>query len=215
MMRSPSEPITYMEEDLIQRSRAGDSDAFAALVEEHRDAMYHLAWRMVGSPEDAADLVQEAFVRAYRSLDRFEGRSSFRTWVHRITVHCCLNHLRRRKRKGEVAYQEEWMDNPGYQERAGEARLHGRIDRPDQAADRSDLTAAIEGALGELSPDHRAAFLLREYNGLSYKEIAEATGVSMGTVMSRLHYARKALQEILTERIPGHTRGRERGVESQ
>src|SRR5690606_24140970 len=88
MMRSPSEPITYMEEDLIQRSRAGDSDAFAALVEEHRDAMYHLAWRMVGSPEDAADLVQEAFVRAYRSLDRFEGRSSFRTWVHRITVHC-------------------------------------------------------------------------------------------------------------------------------
>jgi RNA polymerase sigma-70 factor (ECF subfamily) len=200
-----------MEEDLVQRSQAGDTEAFAALVEEHRNAMYHLAWRMVGSSEDAADIVQDAFVRAYRSIGRFEGRSSFRTWIHRITVHCCLNHLRSRKRKGEVAYQEEWMDGIGQQGIAGsDRRVQGRVERPDQAADRRDLTLAIEHALEQLSPDHRAAFLLREYNGLSYKEIAEATGVSIGTVMSRLHYARKALQGILQESLPAHTLGMER-----
>jgi len=161
--------------------------------------MYHLAWKMLGSPTDAADVVQEAFLRAFRGLSEFHGKSSFRTWIYRITVHCCLNHLRQRQRRPQM----EYLDEVDHGEAAEcEVRLHGELPAPDRAAELQDLRAAIDNALADLSPNHRLTFVLREYNGLSYKEIADITGVSIGTVMSRLHYARKRLQELLLEFRP-------------
>ena len=188
-----------MDRQLVQRSQRGDLEAFSQLVEAHQDAMYHLAWKMLGSPTDAADVVQEAFLRALRGLGEFHGKSSFRTWLYRITVHCCLNHLRHRQRRPEAEYFDEVAHTEAG---GGEIRLQGQVPRPDTAAELGDLRAAIDAALGELSPGHRLTFVLREYNGLSYKEIADVTGVSLGTVMSRLHYARNRLQQLLVEFKP-------------
>ncbi len=180
---------------LLAAARAGDMDAFAALFEPLRPMIFAVAVRLVG-PDDADDVVMETFLKAWRALPGFAGRASLKTWLLRIARNAALDLLRSRSRRGVY---EQSLDEAAPEDgvRFEETVPDPRAAPPDLEAMRKDLGIALERALAELDPSHRTVFLLREVDGLSYKEIAEAVGVRLGTVMSRLFYARRALRRSL------------------
>ena len=153
--------------DLIAAARAGDDEAFGRLVDRYRDRVYGVAYRVVGNAEDAMDIAQEAFVKAWTSLPKFRGRSAFFTWIYRIATNLSLDHLRR-NRAASVEYDDELVPDalPGL-DPAPSAQPS-----PRREAMRADTRRAIEQALEKLSPEHRAVLVLRELEGRSYKEIA-------------------------------------------
>ena len=187
--------------EIVRRAQAGDHDAFRMLVERYQGRAYGLALRVLRDEEQAKDAVQDAFLKVYRSLDRFEGRAGFYTWLYRIVMNQCLDHKRRDKSDREV----EWNDESAVgllDASESAASLAGRdADReaPDVAIERSEIRQAVARAIDALPEDARRTIQLREIDGLSYKEIAEAMGIPKGTVMSRLHYARQRLRELLQE----------------
>jgi RNA polymerase sigma-70 factor (ECF subfamily) len=178
------------ETELLQRARQGDQQAFGALVERYQRRVVGVAQAVVHNPDDAIELAQETFIRAYENLAKFESRSSFSTWLYRIAANLAIDFRRREGRhlvlRGEDAENEfQRLPSPrgnSYQETA-----------------RGELNRRINAALGELTPEHRAVILLREVEGLSYDEISEVLDVPRGTVMSRLHYARGRLRTILKD----------------
>ena len=177
------------ESELLRRARAGDRDAFGELVEAHQRQVYHHALRMVGNEEDAADAAQEAFFKAWRGLPRFRGNSAFSTWLYKLADNAALDLLRReKKRRGDVALD----DLP-----AGEQTAAGPS--PQRALEERERSRAVAEGLAKLSADHRRALVLREIDGLSYAEIAEALEADLGTVKSRIARARMALAKILRE----------------
>ena len=182
--------------DLVRESQAGDYSAFDALVTRHRGRVYAMIQNMVKNEADAWDLAQEVFVKVWKALPKFEARARFSTWLYRITHNVVYDWMR--KRKLETA--GELDDNLLNRERiaTGATTTPSRNPRPDEALERGELRGRIAGALGKLSEGHREAILLREVQGLEYKEIAEVMDCSIGTVMSRLFYARKKLQALLT-----------------
>ena len=180
----------------IERARNGDHDAFRVLVERYQTRVHRLAMRVLRDEEQARDAVQEAFLKVYRSLDRFEGRSSFYTWMYRLVLNLCLDMRRRDRSDREVEWDEERShaaDAPGNPPR--EAADGG----PEGALQRSQIRERVAAAIETLPDAQRETLVLREVEGLSYGEIAQALGISKGTVMSRLHYARKKVQRILEE----------------
>jgi RNA polymerase sigma-70 factor (ECF subfamily) len=186
--------------NLVKRVRNGDKDAFRELVERYQRKVFSIAYGMVGNREDAMDLVQDAFLKAYRNLDRFEGSSSFYTWLYRIVVNVCIDYIRRHGKRHKVEYDDQIQ-----REEAVDAddRIHASklgLD-PTKVQGRRELIEQIEKALEELSPIHKEAIILREIEGLSYQEMAEVLDIATGTVMSRLHHARKNLQEKLREYV--------------
>ena len=182
--------------DLVARCRSGDQQAFRTLVDRHGRGAFQLARRLVGGDEDAEDVVQEAFLKAYRSLDRFRGGSAFYTWFYRIVYNVSIDRIRKLRRVRTVDYD----DTIGRGEDAGGGAdlLPPRLDSdPARVQARRELKDQMEAALEQLSEDHRAVIVLREVRGLSYAEIAEVVGCPKGTVMSRLHHARKKMQALL------------------
>ena len=178
---------------LVDRARAGEAAAFETLVKRHQAAAFALAYQMVRHREDAQDIAQEAFVRVFRGLRDFQGQAAFKTWLHRIVVNLALDALRRRSRHPGASYDD--AREPGEEARE---EVGTRPDEdPDRALEAREAGEAIRMALEELPAPQRAALLLREVEGLSYQEIAEVLGCAVGTVMSRLHYARRRLQERL------------------
>lgn len=175
--------------ELVDRSRAGDLEAFDELVTEYRGRMYAMVYAMVRNEQDAWDIAQEGFVKAWRSLGRFSGQAAFSTWLHRIMANTAIDWMRRRARRPEAEFDEALA--------AEGTGTSGESATPSDEAVRRELGERIEEAMGRLSPDHRAVVVLREVQGLSYHEMAEALGCSEGTVMSRLYYARKALRKSL------------------
>jgi len=174
--------------ELVQRTREGDRNAFRELVERYQSKVAGLALGMLRSREDALDVTQETFTKAYQNLDRFKGDASFYTWVYRIAFNVCVDHQRREGRLPQVPLDSEGAttqatDHPG--------------DQPFQRARDTELAHAIREAIAELTPEHRAVILLREVEGLSYEEISRVLQCPKGTVMSRLHYARRQLQARL------------------
>lgn len=186
--------------EVIQRVRNGESDAFRLLVERYQGRAYRLALRVLRDEEAARDAVQDAFVKAYSALGRFEGRSSFFTWLYRLVMNQCLDAKRRDKSGREVAFEEG-----GGLELEPEASMNpvpevdGVSFAPAATLMRKELLAHLARAVEQLPPAARETLLLREVEGLSYAEIATALGIPKGTVMSRLHYARKQLQKWLIE----------------
>lgn len=183
--------------ELVQKASAGDKEAYRALVEKYQQRVYTIALDVVKSPEDAEDIAQEVFVKAYLSLRDFKGQSSFYTWLYRIAYNMAIDFRRRVSRRGGAAveFDESRLDSaveavPGTQSRFGS---------PQEVMLRKEESQQIQRVLSQISPEHRAVITLREIDGLSYEEIADVVGVSKGTVMSRLHYARKRLQEGLKE----------------
>jgi RNA polymerase sigma-70 factor (ECF subfamily) len=176
--------------ELVDKARAGDHQAFRVLVERYQGRVYGMALRVLRNEDAARDAVQDGFLKAYGALDRFEGRSSFYTWLYRIVMNQCLDRKRRDRSDREV----EWNDEvaTGLEEGGAMAAT-----APDVAAERGELREVLGRAIADLPEDARRTIQLREIDGLSYKEIAAALGVPKGTVMSRLHYARRRLQEAL------------------
>lgn len=183
--------------ELVERCQRGLLDAYEPLVNRYRDKVYALAYSMLRNEDDAADIAQEAFVRAWQAIGRFKKNASFYTWLYRITANLCIDFVRKRDRRPTVLF-EEAVDPDA------DADLHvppSNKQMPTDEAQRKELREQIDVALLELSPEHRTVILLREYEGLEYAEIAKVVGCSIGTVMSRLHYARKNLYKLLKDVI--------------
>jgi RNA polymerase sigma-70 factor (ECF subfamily) len=176
---------------LVQRCQRGQISAFQELVSRHYQKVFLVVLGIVNQREDAMDLTQETFFRAYRKIDGFKGDSSFYTWVYRIGVNLAIDFQRQRKRiptelKDSGEEFDESMENP---ERPGSD--------PGREVQRKQVEQRLLAAIEDLTPDHKAVIVLRAIEGLSYKEISRVLGCSEGTVMSRLHYARKKLLEKL------------------
>jgi RNA polymerase sigma-70 factor (ECF subfamily) len=181
------------DEELLAESRQGKLAAFQELVEKYQRRMFAVAYGILSNREDALDAVQEALIKAYRSLPDFKGESSFYTWLYRITVNAAIDIARKAGRHEEVEFREE-LD---VDEEKGDFPIAPVSENPAERLVRKELGELIERAILSLPVDQRTAIVLREMEGLSYKEIAEIMKCSEGTVMSRLHYGRKKLQELL------------------
>ena len=186
-------PASQRDRALVQRCQNGDSSAFDDLVTHYRAKVYAMILNMIHNDADAWDLSQDVFVKAWKALPKFENRSAFYTWLYRITHNVTYDWIR--KRKGKIT--GEFDDAVAQDMETSAPTAPGHAERPDEAAKRSELRAEIAAAIESLSEDHRQVILLKEIDGLSYKEIAEVIDSSIGTVMSRLFYARKKLQAIL------------------
>lgn len=185
----------------VARAQRGDADAFGELVARYRGRMYQVAYGVVSHHETAMDLTQEAFLRAYQSLGAFRGEAKFSTWLRRIVTNVCLDHLRKSERRTVFASYDD-SRGEGDDDPDG-LRLTGTLEPPDARVARKELGCAILEALQNLTPEQRAAIVLREVEGMSYEEIATTMDCAVGTVMSRLHYARKRLRSLLTEHYDG------------
>jgi len=186
------------DEEAIQGVLAGNRDAFVVLVERYQGRAFRLALRVLRNEESARDAVQEAFLKAYSALPRFQGRSSFYTWLYRLVMNQCLDMKRRDKSDRQV----EWEDE-GTGESSADSLLPPEVAgvrfAPAASMMRQQLRERIAEAIERLPDGPRETLILRELEGLSYAEIAEAQEIPKGTVMSRLHYARKQLQSDLIE----------------
>lgn len=191
---------------LIDRVKAGDRAAFQQLVEKYQARAYRIAFEIVGSKEDAEDVIQESFVKAYLSLDKFRQQAAFYTWFYRIVYNMAIDARRRRARRGgtPAEYDDELLNK-----QESNTSTLGSVETPESSLYRKEQSARISAALQTISEEHRAVITLREFDGLSYDDIARVTGVTRGTVMSRLHYARKRLQAALKDLRPGIDDGSE------
>lgn len=177
---------------LVKAAQGGDMTAFEELVARHRDKIYARAYSIVHHEEQALDLSQEAWIKAWQRLDQFAGESSFTTWMTRIAINLCLDHLRRHQR----FRVEPLSDDPDDPE-ALDRLLPPVWTRPTERLERTELRSTIDAALAKLSEAHRTVLVLHEFEGLEYKAIAKTVGISVGTVMSRLFYARRRLAALL------------------
>jgi RNA polymerase sigma-70 factor (ECF subfamily) len=171
--------------------------AYEQLVRRYRQRVYGLAYSMVRNEQDATDIAQEAFVRAWQAIRKFQKNASFYTWLYRITTNLCIDFVRKRERRPTTTFEE--AIDPETDVDVNEPPSSNPL--PTEELRRKELRLQIYAALRELSPAHRVVIQLREFDGLDYAEIARAVGCSIGTVMSRLHYARKHLQKLLKDAL--------------
>ena len=177
---------------VIRRVCAGDTDAFEALVTAYQKQVYNLALRTVGNEEDAAEMTQEAFLRAYRSLGSFRGDSKFSVWLYRLTTNICIDFLRSRGRRPTVSLTAADEDEEPQELDVADDRFD-----PVQSLERAELRRAVQRGLASLPEDYRRILMLRELSGLSYAEIGQVLRLEEGTVKSRLFRARKKLCDFL------------------
>lgn len=184
--------ISDIDEKIIQTVLTGDVNAFETLVTKYEKTVYNLALRMTGNAEDAADMTQETFLKAYRSLKNFRGESKFSVWLYRITSNVCLDFLRSKSRRAETSLTVE--NDEGEEEELAVPDLSAN---PEDKLLSSLTREAIVRGLETLSPEQREILLLREINGLSYDEIAKTLGIELSTVKTRIFRARKRLAAFL------------------
>ena len=188
---------------LVERIVAGDSSAFREIYDRYHARAYGIALGVVKNPQDARDIVQEAFIKVHRHLQNFQGSSSFYTWLYRIVMNLSIDHIRRAKRKKNVDYD----DGIGRadDEIAGDGAILPKLleGNPGKSVLRKELAEALELALDQLPEHHRAVIMLREIEGMSYEEMSEALEVPKGTIMSRLFHARRKMQQSLAEYLDG------------
>ena len=190
-----SSPPQEYDATLVERARNGDLDAFDSLTLKYRQRLLSVIYNMTSNREDAADLTQEAFVKAFRSIGRFKGKSSFFTWLYRIGVNVTLSHLQKNKARRFFSFEnlsEEVNQETAFEILASRAKTERRTLL-------NELQEKLNEALQELSNKHRTIVVLFEIEGLSHKQIAEIMKCSEGTVRSRLHYAKQQLQGYLSD----------------
>ena len=183
--------------DLVQRVQAGDSAAFRELFDKYHRRAFAVAMGVVKNQDDALDAVQEAFVKVHKNIHKFQGSSSFYTWLYRIVMNASIDHVRKKSRRKSLDFDEYALHEQSAV--AGDGALVPNITdaNPGKAALRRELGSAIQGALAELPEHHRAVIVLREIEGMSYEQMADTLEVPKGTVMSRLFHARKKMQAAL------------------
>ncbi|HZR16566.1 MAG TPA: sigma-70 family RNA polymerase sigma factor [Verrucomicrobiae bacterium] len=179
---------------LVRTAQSGNMAAFEELVARHRDKIYARAYSMMRNEEEAVDLSQEAWVKAWQRLRQFQGDSSFGTWMTRIVINLCLDQLRKHKRQRTESIEAMSEESGGV-----ERQMPVVTTNPTAGLERSELRQRIDRALGLLSHEHRTVLVLHEFEELEYKEIAKVMGCSIGTVMSRLFYARRKMAALLSD----------------
>lgn len=185
------------QQDLLERLKNGDQRAFAIFVSQHQQRVFRIVYRMLGNEHEAEDVAQEVFVSVFKSISNFRGDSKIETWLFRIATNHCYNrikYLQRRAHDKKMAF-EEHADSRGYGSRKSE--------RPDALAEGYELERQLQLSLLELSEEHRTLLILRDIESLAYDEIAQITGLEIGTVKSRLHRARMKLRTILKSKTEG------------
>jgi RNA polymerase sigma-70 factor (ECF subfamily) len=185
------------DQELVSAVRNGDSDAFRTLFERYNRRAYALAFGVLRNQDDALDVVQDAFIKAHKYLDKFEGNSSFYTWLYRIVMNLAIDHLRKHRRVRPVELDETRLESEG------DEWLLPRIlgGNPGRALLDKQIRGRIDQALDELSENHRTVLVMRELEGLSYEDMAQAMRCSKGTIMSRLFHARRNMQKRLLDLI--------------
>ena len=182
------------DETLVRAAQQGDMAAFEELVARHRDKLYARAYSMMRNEEDAIDLSQEAWVKGWQRLKQFQGESSFATWMTRITINLCLDAIRKQKRQRAESIEAMDEESGGVERQMPVVTVN-----PTEGLERTELRARIDEAMGKLSHAHRTVLVLHEFGGMEYKLIAKTMGCSIGTVMSRLFYARRKLAALLDD----------------
>lgn len=177
---------------LVREAQQGDLGSFEELVARHRDRIYARAYSMLRNEEDAVDLSQEAWVRGWQRLAQFQGESSFGTWMTRVVINLCLDYLRKQKRQRSESIEAMEEESGGVERQMPVVEAN-----PTASLERQELRQRIDAALGQLSNEHRTVLVLHEFQEMEYKEIAKEMGCSIGTVMSRLFYARRKLAALL------------------
>lgn len=180
---------------LVELAQNGDSAAFGELIESHERLVYNVVYRMLTNHEDAKDISQEVFLKAYRYLNKFDGKASFSTWLYRIAVNTSIDELRKRKGKETVSLEKEIDSGDGMLKKEYADNSAG----VEEQVMVKESMANIKQAMENLSSEHRVIITLRDFEGLSYTEISEITQTSLGTVKSRLARARKALKDLIIE----------------
>ncbi len=200
-MDHPSKPMsphqdnekpTVPDENLVQAAQKGDTKAFEELYARHRDKIYARAFSMMRNEEEAVDLSQEAWVKGWQRLAQFQGESSFVTWMTRIVINLCLDQLRKHKRQRAESIEALDEESGGVERQMPVVTIN-----PSEGLERNELRIRIDKALAQLSHEHRTVLILHEFEDLEYKEIAKRMGCSIGTVMSRLFYARRKMAVLL------------------
>jgi RNA polymerase sigma-70 factor (ECF subfamily) len=186
------------EEQLVKKSLQGDLQAFEELVLGYQSKVYALTYRYMGNEEDAYDMFQETFIKAYRSLPTFKGKSSFGTWIYRIASNVCLDELRRRKRRIPTLSLDEPATTLDGNEL--EVEIADTSYSADLLYEQKELSSSIQEVLNQMKNEHKTAIILRDMLDLSYEEMAKVLGCSIGTVKSRLSRARNILKEKLLKR---------------
>jgi RNA polymerase sigma-70 factor (ECF subfamily) len=179
---------------LVRAAQKGDMGAFEELIARHRDKIYARAYSMMRNEEEAVDLSQEAWVKAWQRLVQFQGDSSFPTWITRIVINLCLDQLRRRKRQRAESIEEMDEESGGVERQMPVVTVN-----PTERLERVELRQRIDRALSQLSVAHRTVMVLHEFEHMEYKEIAKTMNCSIGTVMSRLFYARRKMAALLAD----------------
>lgn len=183
--------------DLVKQAQAGDTGAFDQLVSRYRSRVFGMIYNMVHNEQDAWDLAQDSFLKAWKSIARFRGQSSFYTWIYRIVMNVTIDSLRKKQIRGGGA---EFDDAIQLKEIDPASRTVPHADAlPHERMEHKEIRSRIDAAIAQLSPEHRAVILMKEIEEMQYHEIAESLGCSIGTVMSRLFYARKKLQNLLRD----------------
>ena len=192
-----SNSIQYASADdkvLVRKAQKGDTLAFEELVARHRDKIYARAYSMMRNEDEALDLSQEAWIKAWQRLTQFQGESSFATWMTRIVINLCLDQLRRHKRLRAESIEEMNEESGGV-----ERQMEPVTFNPTERLERGELRARIDQAMAQLSHEHRTVLVLHEFEEMEYKQIAKVMGCSIGTIMSRLFYARRRLAGLLAD----------------
>jgi RNA polymerase sigma-70 factor (ECF subfamily) len=182
------------DDELVKAARQGDLAAFEELVFRHRDRIYARVFSMTRHEADAVDLSQDAWIKGWQRLAQFQGESSFTTWMTRIAINLCLDHLRKQKRHRLDSIEELDEESGGVERQMPVVAVN-----PTAGLERAELRKKIDGALGQLTVEHRTVLVLHEFEDMEYKEIAKTVGCSLGTVMSRLFYARRKMAALLAD----------------
>ncbi len=180
---------------VVQRVQAGNVGAFDQLVQKYREHIFSVIYNMTSNREDASDLTQETFIKAFQAIARFKGKSSFFTWIYRIAINSTMTFLKKRSRRRYISYEninEEVSSTEIFESLTAKTRT-------EKGALVQELQEKLNDSLQKLSPKHRTVVVLHEIEGLSHAEIAEITKTSVGTVRSRLHYAKQQLQSYLKD----------------
>ncbi|TWT45480.1 ECF RNA polymerase sigma factor SigE [Phycisphaerae bacterium RAS1] len=203
-LNTPADPSVENEAALIRSAAAGDGAARRELFVRHRDAAFRVALRISGSQQDALDVVQDAYIKAFESLDRFEGQSGFKTWLLRIVSNKALDLLRSRKVRLAVSIDGGGDDDAPRIDPADAATLPSASDDGgvSHSLEQRELAGRLQAAIDKLPPDQRNVFAMYATGEMTYGEIAEAVGIPIGTVMSRLYHARRRLHELLADLAP-------------
>ena len=184
--------LSAPDDALVGWAQKGDTEAFEQLVFRHRDKIYARAMMMMRNEQEALDLSQEAWVKSWQRLHQFQGDSSFATWMTRIVINLCLDQIRRQKKMRAESFEQIEEDLGGVERQMPVEHVN-----PTEGLEKDELRKRIDEAMAKLTEAHRTVLVLHEFQGLEYKEIAKRVGISIGTVMSRLFYARRRMASLL------------------